>query len=84
MIQKFGIYQNNYLLSFNEKAMIPQLEKVIGNLNKLTSTEQDAIAELIEDELLWDVSLEKSLRVLSKLADEALKEHHAGKTKDDY
>lgn len=68
-------------LSLKEKKMTHQLEKVIGNLNKLSSTEQDAIAQLIQEELLWDISLENSTNQLSKLAEEALKEHQAEKTK---
>jgi len=61
--------------------MTHQLEKVIGNLNQLSCKEQDAIAELIQDELLWELSLKKSSKQLSKLAEEAIKEHKAGKTK---
>jgi hypothetical protein len=61
--------------------MTLQLEKVIGDLNKLSSKEQNAIAELIQEELLWDVALQNSSKKLTNLAEEALKEHKAGKTK---
>ena len=61
--------------------MTLQLEKVIGELNKLSSTEQDAIAELIRGELLWDISLQNSTDKLKNLAEEALEEYKAGKTK---
>jgi len=61
--------------------MTHQLEKVIGNLNQLSTREQNAIAELIQEELLWELSLKNSSVQLSKLADEAIKEHRGGKTK---
>ena len=61
--------------------MTHQLEKVIGELNRLSTKEQDAIAELIQEELLWDFLLNNSAAQLSKLAEEAKKEHKAGKTK---
>ncbi|MDB5281248.1 MAG: hypothetical protein JWO06_323 [Bacteroidota bacterium] len=51
--------------------MTHQLEKVIGDLTKLSTKEQDAIAELIQEELLWDFSLKNSSDKLSILAEEA-------------
>ncbi len=61
--------------------MITELEKVIQNLNQLSMAEQKAIAVLIQDELLWDLSIKNSTQKLGTLADEALKEHRSGKTK---
>ncbi len=61
--------------------MITQLEKVINELSQLSKAEQNAIAELIQDELLWDVTFKNSTAKLSELANEALKEHQQNKTK---
>lgn len=61
--------------------MTAQLEKVIIKLQQLPEDEQNAVAQLIEDELLWDLSLTNSHSLLEKLADEALAEFKAGKTK---
>jgi hypothetical protein len=60
--------------------MTKLLEKVFDDLSHLSEAEQNAIAALIQDELLWDVSLKNSKKELSKLAQEALKEHKEGKT----
>ncbi len=59
--------------------MTKQLEKVIDELSQLNEAEQNAIATLIQDELLWELSLKNSKKELSKLAQEALNEHK-GKT----
>jgi len=60
--------------------MVIQLEHVINELSLLSKAEQTAIAELIQDELLWDISLKNSKTRLSNLAIEALKEHSENKT----
>jgi hypothetical protein len=62
--------------------MIPLLDKVLEEIRKLPEAEQEAIAELIlsksepENELLAHFKA-----LLLELAEEALKEHRAGKTK---
>jgi hypothetical protein len=56
------------------------LEKVLQDLKQLSVSEQDAIAELIKDELQWEQTLKANGNKLSKLAEEALREHKAGKT----
>ena len=61
--------------------MTTELEKVIANLNQLSKAEQNAIANLIQDELLWDLTLKNSTKRLTGLAEEALEEYKAGKTK---
>jgi hypothetical protein len=61
--------------------MITQLQKVINELGRLSKTEQNAIAALIEEELSWDTTLKSPSPKLSKLAKEALKEHQENKTK---
>lgn len=61
--------------------MTALLEKILVELNQLSEQEQDAIAGLIEDELLWEKSLKSSSSQLGSLADEALKEFQQGKTK---
>jgi hypothetical protein len=58
-----------------------QLVKVVETLKQLSTKEQNAIASLIQDELLWALSLKKSAKPLSNLSQEALNEHLAGKTK---
>ncbi len=61
--------------------MTTELEKVIKNLNQLSNTEQNAIAALIQDELLWELTFKNSSKKLTGLAEEALEEYKAGKTK---
>jgi len=60
------------------------LEKAFGEAAKLPETEQDAVASWILDELdserRWDEAFARSQDALSRLASEALAEHHAGKT----
>ena len=66
--------------------MTKLLEKAVTEVKKLPDPEQDAIAELIleeiKDEALWDKAFEKSQDALAKLAAEAIAEDRAGKTKD--
>ena len=61
--------------------MTTSLKKAIEGLNKLPSTEQNAIAELIVEELTWKTSFEDSQDFLSTLASEAEAEYKAKKTK---
>ena len=61
------------------------LEKALSELAKLPDAEQDALAAILLDELTseqrWSESFAKSQDLLAKLAEEALAEHVAGKTK---
>ena len=65
--------------------MTKLLEKAFTEANKLDENEQDALAQWILDELAserqWDEAFEKSQDKLGKLADEALAEYRAGRTK---
>lgn len=61
------------------------LEKALGEVAKLPASEQDAVAALVLEELAsekrWSESFAKSQDTLAKLAEEALSEHAAGRTK---
>ena len=61
------------------------LEKALSEVAKLSASEQDAMAAILLDELAseqrWTESLAKSQDVLARLAEEALAEHAAGRTK---
>ncbi len=64
--------------------MTQLLQRAFDEVRKLPDDQQDRIAGWILDELeageAWDNALAASQDVLSRLADEALKEHRAGKT----
>ena len=66
--------------------MTELLERAIAQLKILPSSEQDAIAKMILDELeddrLWDESFARSPDLLANLAAEAMIEHRAGKTQE--
>lgn len=66
--------------------MTELLEQAIARLKTLPSSEQDAIATMIieelEDERRWDESFARSPDLLAKLAAEAMTEHRAGKTQE--
>jgi hypothetical protein len=61
------------------------LEKALAEVAKLPASEQDAVAALVLEELAsekrWAESFAKSQDTLAKLAEEALSEHAAGRTK---
>lgn len=65
--------------------MTKRLEEAFAEAAKLSSTEQDALAEWIFDELAsersWDRAFAGSADALGRLADEALAEHREGKTR---
>jgi hypothetical protein len=73
------------LTEFEGYAMTPLLDKALEEIRKLPEEEQEAFAALILNELeadkRWTELLAKSEDMLIDLADEALKEHRAGKTK---
>jgi len=61
------------------------LEAALAEVAKLTSAEQDALATLLLDEIKseqqWTATLAVSQQALASLADEALAEYRAGRTK---
>jgi len=65
--------------------MTELLEKAFQAASKLPPGEQDALASVllgeIEDEQRWNATLEKTHENLTGLADAALAEHRAGKTR---
>jgi hypothetical protein len=67
------------------EAMTQLLEKAFAEATKLSPEEQDSLAQWILDELVserrWEEAFEKSQDQLAKLADEALAEYRAGRTK---
>jgi hypothetical protein len=64
--------------------MTELLEKAISKLKTLPNSQQDAVADLILQELeaerRWDESFARSPDLLAKLASEAMAEYNAGKT----
>ncbi len=65
--------------------MTQLLEKAFAEVSQLPEKEQDAIAQRLLAELAsekcWTTLFENSQDALAALADEALAEHRAGKTK---
>jgi len=61
------------------------LEKVLSQAARLPESEQDAVAAILLEEMAseqrWSESFAKSQDLLAKLADKALSEHTAGRTK---
>lgn len=62
--------------------MIDHIKKVFERLEKLPSTKQEEIANLIEDELNWDSTFNQTQDQLSSLAREAIQDYEAGNTDD--
>ena len=65
--------------------MTNKLKKAFEAASKLPPKDQDALASAILEELkvdgLWEASFAKSPGALERLADEALEEHRAGRTR---
>ena len=65
--------------------MTELLERALAEVARLSPRDQDAIAAIIleelEDDRRWDEAFARSADVLERLADEALAEFRAGKTK---
>ena len=65
--------------------MTQLLEKAISKASALPKDEQDILAAIILDEIAseqnWSASFAKSQDALATLANEAITEHLAGKTK---
>ena len=66
--------------------MTTRLEKAFAEASKLSSSEQDALAEWLISELQsedrWTKLFADSQDTLSKLASEALTEHRSGQTQE--
>lgn len=64
--------------------MTQLMEKALAEIKKLSEAEQDTFAAWIIEELAserrWAALFDRSQDVLAQLADDALKEHRAGKT----
>lgn len=65
--------------------MTQLLEEALNQVAKLPASEQDAVAAIVMEELAseqrWTESLAKSQGLLAKLAEKALADHAAGRTK---
>ena len=61
--------------------MIAELKEVLQKVGQLNNDEQKSIARLINEELEWDNTLNKTQGKLSILAKEAVEEYKSGKTK---
>jgi len=65
--------------------MTQLLEKALNEVAKLPAPEQDAVAAIVLEELAseqrWSDSFAKSQDMLAKLAEKALADHAAGRTK---
>jgi hypothetical protein len=65
--------------------MTQLLEKALREVQKLPPSEQDAVAAIVLEELAseqkWAELFAKSQDALARMAEEALAEYHAGKTK---
>ena len=65
--------------------MTQLLEKALSEVAKLPPAEQDAIAAMVLEELAseqkWNELFSQSQDVLAKMAEGALAEHRAGKTR---
>jgi hypothetical protein len=68
-----------------ETVMTQLLEKALSQVAKLPASEQDAVAAIVLEELAseprWAESFAKSQDLLAKLAEKALADHAAGRTK---
>jgi hypothetical protein len=65
--------------------MTQLLEKALTEVSKLPASEQDAVAAIVLEELAseqrWSESFAKSQDLLAKLAEKALADHAANRTK---
>jgi hypothetical protein len=65
--------------------MTKLLEKALEEVSKLPASEQDAVAVILLEELAseqrWAASFAKSQEKIARLAEEALAEYNAGRTK---
>ncbi len=63
--------------------MVAELKEVILKVEQLQDEEQKQIAKMLNDEIKWDTTLLNTQDKLSSLAEEALCEYKAGKTKQE-
>lgn len=65
--------------------MTQLLEKALSEVAKLPAAEQDAVAAILLQEMAserrWSEAFESSQDLLARLAEKALAEHAAGRTK---
>jgi hypothetical protein len=61
--------------------MVTELKKVLKEVEKLPVKKQKAIAEIILDEIKWDLTFQNTQGKLSDLANEAILEHRSRKTR---
>lgn len=62
--------------------MITELKEIIDKIGQLPEEDQRLIAKMLDEEMQWDKTLQDTQGLLDKLADEAVKEHQLGKTKN--
>ena len=60
--------------------MITELKKVITKVEKLNNEDEKQIAKMLEEEINWDATVEKTKEQLKTLAEEAIEEYKRGKT----
>lgn len=63
--------------------MTTALKNIVSKINHLPAKEQNAIAQLLADELAWQKSYKNSQPELATLAAEAVAEYKKGKTRMD-
>jgi hypothetical protein len=61
--------------------MIAELKEVLEKVGQLNNNEQKSIAKLINEELEWENTLNKTQDKLATLAKEAIQEYQSEKTK---
>ncbi|MBC7388729.1 MAG: hypothetical protein H7329_05940 [Opitutaceae bacterium] len=61
--------------------MTVKLKEALTKLGNLPSQVQDEVAEMILDEVTWQITFDHSKEKLSNLAKEAILEYKSGKTK---
>lgn len=65
----------------NFAVMTTALKNIFSKINNLPAKEQNAIAHLLGEELVWQRSYSKSQKELVLLAAEAMEEYRKGKTR---
>ena len=63
--------------------MVAELREALSKVAQLQDEEQKQIAKMLDDEIKWDSTLQNTAEKLSNLAEEALQECKAGKTKQE-
>ena len=60
--------------------MTASLKAIFAKIDRMTTSEQNAIADLLSQEIAWQKSFYKSQKQLLLLAEEATEEYRKGKT----